>query len=394
MSMLNGIRVIDVAQFNAGPIVSMYLALMGADVIKIESLDGDDSRSIGPFSGDESSYFMSLNRGKRSISVNLKTNEGIKLFKKIAEKSDILIENFSPGVMDRLGIGWDVIKEVNNRLIYGSVTGFGKGSKHSERPAFDSLIQAASGLVSVTGTKKGELVRIGVSIVDITTGLYLLSAVLLALWKREKDSKGRKIETSMISAAVNILENPIVRHSFSETIPEPEGLSHPVVSPFSGYKTKDGKIFIAISNTKRFILLMNSLGLQGLVDDPRFLDNKDRVENDEELREILEEILIKKTTSEWERILIPLGVPASAINNIQEAKKEFPEAFVNVVHSKAGMGIMPGAPFLFDDDEFDFSKPAPLLGEHTNEILGEFNLDSQNIESLKSDRVVRDFLDK
>ena len=394
MSMLNGIRVIDVAQFNAGPIVSMYLALMGADVIKIESLDGDDSRSIGPFSGDESSYFMSLNRGKRSISVNLKTNEGIKLFKKIAEKSDILIENFSPGVMDRLGIGWDVIKEVNNRLIYGSVTGFGKGSKHSERPAFDSLIQAASGLVSVTGTKKGELVRIGVSIVDITTGLYLLSAVLLALWKREKDSKGRKIETSMISAAVNILENPIVRHSFSETIPEPEGLSHPVVSPFSGYKTKDGKIFIAISNTKRFILLMNSLGLQGLVDDPRFLDNKDRVENDEKLREILEEILIKKTTSEWERILIPLGVPASAINNIQEAKKEFPEAFVNVVHSKAGMGIMPGAPFLFDDDEFDFSKPAPLLGEHTNEILGEFNLDSQNIESLKSDRVVRDFLDK
>ena len=394
MSILNGIRVIDVAQFNAGPIVSMYLALMGADVIKIESLDGDDSRSIGPFSGGESSYFMSLNRGKRSLSVNLKTKEGIELFKKIAEKSDILIENFSPGVMDRLGIGWDTIKEVNNRLIYGSVTGFGKGSKHSERPAFDSLIQSASGLVSVTGTKKGELVRIGVSIVDITTGLYLLSAVLLALWKREKDSKGRKIETSMLSVAVNILENPIVRHSFSETIPEPEGLSHPVVSPFSGYKTKDGKIFIAISNTKRFILLMNSLGLQGLVDDPRFLDNKDRVDNDEKLREILEEILIKKTTSEWEKILIPLGVPASAINNIQEAKKEFPEAFVNVVHSKAGLGIMPGAPFLFDDEEFDFSKPAPLLGEHTNEILGEFNLDSQNIESLKSDRVVRDFLDK
>ncbi len=282
----------------------------------------------------------------------------------------------------------------NFSISFGSVTGFGKGSKHSGRPAFDSLIQAASGLVSITGTKKGELVRIGVSIVDITTGLYLLSAVLLALWKREKDSKGRKIETSMLSAAVNILENPIARHSFSETIPEPEGLSHPVVSPFSGYKTKDGEIFIAIANTKRFVLLMNSLGLQDLVDDPRFLDNKDRVKNDEKLREILEKILAKKTTSEWEKIFIPLGVPASAINNIQEVKKEFPEAFVNVAHSKAGLGIMPGPPFSFDDDEFDFSKSAPLLGEHTNDILEEFNFNSQKIESLKSDRVVRDFLDK
>ncbi len=393
MSLLNGIKVIDAAQFNAGPIVSMYLALMGADVIKVESLDGDDSRSIGPFSGNESSYFMSLNRGKRSISINLKTNDGIELFKKIVEKSDILIENFSPGVMERLGIGWDVLKEVNNRLIYGSVTGFSKQSKHSKRPAFDSLIQAASGLVSVTGTKNGELVRVGVSIVDITTGLYLLSGVLLALWKRERDLKGRKIDASMLSAAVNILENPIVRHSFSGTIPKPEGLSHPVVSPFSGYKTKDGSIFIAISNTKRFALLMHSLELHELTEDPRFIDNESRVRNDKELRQILEKILIKKTTFEWEKILVPLGVPASSINNIQDAKQKYPEAFVSVVHSEAGIGLMPGAPFIFEEEDFDFSKPSPLLGEHTNEILAELNLDPQKIELLKSGKIVRDFLD-
>ncbi len=393
MSLLNGIKVIDAAQFNAGPIVSMYLALMGADVIKVESLDGDDSRSIGPFSNNESSYFMSLNRGKRSISINLKTDDGIKLFKRIVEKSDILIENFSPGVMERLGIDWDVLKKINERLIYGSVTGFSKESKHSDRPAFDSLIQAASGLISVTGTKKGELVRVGVSIVDITTGLYLLSAVLLALWKRERDSKGRKIEASMLSAAVNILENPIVRHSFSHTIPEPEGLSHPVVSPFSGYKTKDGMIFIAISNTKRFILLVNSLGLSDLIEDTRFLDNESRVKNDKKLREILEKILIEKTTSEWEEILVPLGVPASAINNIQDTKEEFPEAFVDVVHSKAGSGLMPNSPFIFDEEEFDFSKPSPLLGEHTNEILTELNFGRQKIELLKSGKIVRDISD-
>ena len=394
MSLLNGIKVIDVAQFNAGPIVSMYLALMGADVIKVESLDGDDSRSIGPFSNNESSYFMSLNRGKRSISINLKTSDGIELFKKIVEKSDILIENFSPGVMERLGIGWDVLKGINNRLIYGSVTGFSKHSKHSKRPAFDSLIQAASGLVSVTGTKNGDLVRVGVSIVDITTGLYLLSAVLLALWKRERDSKGRKIDASMLSAAVNILENPIVRHSFSGTIPEPEGLSHPVVSPFSGYNTKDGRIFIAISNTKRFVLLMDSLELEELANDPRFIDNESRVKNDEELRHILEKILIEKTTSEWEKILVPLGVPVSSINNIEDAKREFPEAFVSVLHSKADVGLMSGAPFIFEEEDFDFSRPSPLLGEHTNEILGELNFDSQKIKLLKSQKIIKDFLDR
>ena len=197
----------------------------------------------------------------------------------------------------------------------------------------------------------------------------------------------------MLSAAVNILENPIVRHSFSNTIPEPEGLSHPVVSPFSGYKTKDGMIFIAISNTKRFILLVNSLGLSDLIEDTRFLDNESRVKNDKKLREILEKILIEKTTSEWEEILVPLGVPASAINNIQDTKEEFPEAFVDVIHSKAGSGLMPNSPFIFDEEEFDFSKPSPLLGEHTNEILTELNFGRQKIESLKCGKIVRDISD-
>ena len=197
----------------------------------------------------------------------------------------------------------------------------------------------------------------------------------------------------MLSAAVNILENPIVRHSFSNIIPEPEGLSHPVVSPFSGYKTKDGMIFIAISNTKRFILLVNSLGLRDLIEDTRFLDNESRVKNDKKLREILEKILIEKTTSEWEEILVPLGVPASAINNIQDTKEEFPEAFVDVIHSKAGSGLMPNSPFIFDEEEFDFSKPSPLLGEHTNEILTELNFGRQKIESLKCGKIVRDISD-
>ena len=388
MPLLQGLKVIDASQFNAGPIVSLYLAGYGAEVIKVERPGGEDSRAIGPFKNGESSYFMSLNRGKRSIALDLKKPEGVEVFRKLCGEADVLVENLLPGVMERLGVGWEALKAENPRLVYGSVSGFGRSGKNAGRPAFDSLLQAAGGLISVTGPAGGAPVRVGVSIVDVTSGLYLLSGILTALWRRERTGEGARVDASMMGATVNIMENPVARHAFTGQVPEPEGLSHPVVSPFSGYRTKDGLIYVAISNTNRYRVFVEALEKPALAEDPRFLENKDRVANDDALRAILEDILTRKTTAEWEELLIPQGVTVSAINNVAQVKERFPEAFVEVGHPVAGPGLMPASPVDFDGVTPDFSTPSPGLGEHTEAILAELGYDADEIARLRGEGVI------
>ena len=388
MPLLQGLKVIDASQFNAGPIVSLYLAGYGAEVIKVERPGGEDSRAIGPFRNGESSYFMSLNRGKRSITLNLKTPEGVEVFKKLCREADVVVENLLPGVMDRLGVGWEVLKAENPGLVYGTVSGFGQTGKNARRPAFDSLLQAAGGLISVTGPVGGEPVRVGVSIVDVTSGLYLLSGILTALWNRERTGEGTRVDASMMGATVNIMENPVSRHAFTGQVPEPEGLSHPVVSPFSGYRTRDGLLYVAISNTNRYRVFVEALEKPALADDPRFRENKDRVANDAALRAILEEILTRKTTAEWEELLVPQGVTVSAINDVAQVKERFPEAFVEVDHPAAGPGLMPASPVVFGGVTPDLSRPSPMLGEHTEEVLTEIGYSKEEIARLRAENVV------
>lgn len=388
MPLLQGLKVIDASQFNAGPIVSLYLAGYGAEVIKVERPGGEDSRAIGPYKNGESSYFMSLNRGKRSITLDLKKPEGVEVFKKLCREADVLVENLLPGVMDRLGVGWEALKADNPRLVYAAVSGFGQTGKNAKRPAFDSLLQAAGGLISVTGPAGGDPVRVGVSIVDVTSGLYLLSGILTALFQRERTGEGARVDASMMGATVNIMENPVSRHAFTGQVPEPEGLSHPVVSPFSGYRTRDGLIYVAISNTNRYRVFVEAIEKPALADDPRFRENKDRVANDAALREILEEILTGKTTAEWEELLIPQGVTVSAINDVAQVKERFPEAFVEVDHPVAGPGLLPASPVAFGGVTPDLSKPSPVLGEHTEAILAEVGYAADEIARLRADGVV------
>jgi len=364
--------VLDLGNFLAGPVVSMHLAAMGADVIKLERITGDDSRAIGPMAADgESSYFMSVNRGKRSVAVDTRTAPGKRVLKALARRSDVLVENFRPGVMDRLGVGYDVLAEENPRLIYASVSGFGPQGPHAARPAFDSLLQAAGGLVSVTGSAEAGQppVRVGCSIVDMCSGLHTAMGILAALHLRGADGPGQRVDTSMLATTAMLMESPISRHSFGAEVPRPDGLAHPVVAPFDGFRTRDGLLYIATSNDARAHVALKALGLGELCTQPEYATNTARMQHRDQLKVRIEQCLASKTTAEWEAVLIPAGVPCSAINDVAELKRKFPEVFVTVDHPTAGPSLQAGAPFAFSASPLDYAARAPLLGEHTREVL-------------------------
>ena len=308
--LLSGVRVLDLGNFLAGPIVGMHLGAMGADVVKVERCTGDDSRTIGPFSADgESSYFMSVNRGKRSIAVDTRTQPGKDILKRLAAGADVLVENFRPGVMDRLGVGYEELSSHNPGLIYCSVSGFGPTGPHAQRPAFDSLLQAAGGLISATGPAAAgaEPVRVGCSIVDMCSGLHSTIGILAALHQRGVTGAGQRVDTSMLATTAMLMESPISRHSIGGDafMPRPEGLAHPAVAPFDGFKTRDGLLYIATSNDARAHVALRALGLGALCEDPAYATNPARMANRHELKRRMEERLVGKTTAEWEAELIP-----------------------------------------------------------------------------------------
>jgi len=377
---LTGIKVLDLTRVLVGPYCTMVLSDLGARVIKVEApKTGDDSRNFGPFIKNYSAYFMSLNRGKESIALNLKNFEDKKIFEKILSKSDVLVENFRPGTLDKWGYSWRILHKKYPKLIYASASGFGQTGPLKKLPAYDMVVQGMGGLMSVTGQPDGKPTRVGTSIGDITAGLFTAIGVNAALFDRKKTGKGCKIDVSMLDCQIAILENAIARYFSNGEIPKPMGSRHPSITPFEAYKTKDSYIIIAAGNDKLFENLCNALQCGNLFTDKRYINNKFRNQHADDLKKIIEKFLIKKKTNEWLKIFTKKSIPCGPIYNIKQAVENPQIKSRNMVvssyHKKIGKFKIAGNPMKFSN--FKDSKTRgqiPDLDQHRTKILKEFKI--------------------
>ena len=375
---LKNLLVVDLTRVLVGPYCTMMLSDLGARVIKIEAPEiGDDSRKFGPFINDYSAYFMSLNRGKESIALNLKKPEDKKIFESIVSKADILVENFKPGTLEKWGLGWKELSKKYPKLIYASASGFGQTGPLKELPAYDMVVQGMGGLMSVTGQPNSEPTRVGTSIGDITAGLFTTIGINAALYDREKTGKGMYIDVSMLDCQIAILENAIARYLSKNEIPKPMGSRHPSIAPFEAFKTKDSHIIIAAGNDKLFENLCNFLKISEISKDTKFITNSKRSENMDELKIILENKLKEKKTSEWVKGMEKLKIPCGPIFNIKEAV-ENPQIkernmIVKSFHKVVGEFRTAGNPIKMSSyNDASTRGDIPDLDEHRDKIIKEF----------------------
>ena len=375
---LKNLLVVDLTRVLVGPYCTMILSDLGARVIKVEAPEiGDDSRKFGPFIENYSAYFMSLNRGKESIALNLKNDDDKKIFDKILSKADILVENFKPGTLEKWGYGWNEVSKKYPKLIYASASGFGQTGPLKELPAYDMVVQGMGGLMSVTGHPNSEPTRVGTSIGDITAGLFTAIGINAALYDRQKTGKGTFIDVSMLDCQIAILENAIARYLAKNEIPEPMGSRHPSITPFEAFKTKDSYIIIAAGNDKLFKNLCNVLQIQEISTDERFSTNSLRSENVDQLKKIIEEKLSLKTTDEWIKEMEKLKIPCGPIFNIKQAV-ENPQVqernmIISSFHKKIGEFKSAGNPIKLSTYKDEKTRgDIPDLDEHREKIIKEF----------------------
>ena len=376
---LKNLLVVDLTRVLVGPYCTMILSDLGARVIKIEAPEtGDDSRKFGPFVKDQSAYFMSLNRGKESIALNLKNEEDKKIFEKILSRADILVENFKPGTLEKWGYGWKDVCKKYPKLIYASASGFGQTGPLKDLPAYDMVVQGMGGLMSVTGQPNSEPTRVGTSIGDITAGLFTAIGINAALYDREKTGKGMFIDVSMLDSQIAILENAIARYLSKNEIPKPMGSRHPSIAPFEAFKTKDSYIIIAAGNDKLFEKLCEHLNITECVSDDRFKTNSMRCENMNDLKKIIEDKLIVKNTDDWTKGMEELKIPCGPIYNIKQAVEnpqiEARNMIVKSYHKIIGEFKLAGNPIKMSSYKDENKRgDIPDLDEHRDKILKEFS---------------------
>lgn len=388
---LENLKVLDLTRVLAGPFATMILGDLGADIIKVEMpVKGDDARHFGPYVNDESAYFISLNRNKRSITLNLKAEKGKELFLDMVKNVDVLVENYRPGTMEKLGLGYDVLKEVNPKLIYAAVSGYGQTGPFKEKAAYDAVVQAMGGIMSITG--HDEPTRVGTSVGDIVAGLYGAIGILAAVNTRNETGKGQMVDVAMLDSQVAILENAIARYVVSGEIPKPGGNRHPSIVPFEDFDTKDGKIMVAAGNDSLWASYCKVIDREELIEDQRFKTNPSRNDNYDCLRPIIAEAMKERTTDEWLELLDQAGVPNGPINTVDKVldhpQVKARDMIVEIDHPVSGTLKVPGIPIKLSETPGKIKSTSPNLGEHRDEILKELlNYDEDKIKALEEEDI-------
>jgi crotonobetainyl-CoA:carnitine CoA-transferase CaiB-like acyl-CoA transferase len=392
---LKGVRVLDLSRVLAGPYCTMLMGDLGAEVIKVERpKTGDETRAWGPpFAGGESAYYLCINRNKKSITINLQTQKGKDITKALVKISDVLVENFLPGTMERLGLGYQVLKEINPGLIYCSITGFGQDGPLKHMPGYDVLVSAYGGLMSITGEQDGNPVKVGVAITDVATGILAYGSIVTALFVRQKTGRGQRIDLSLLETQVSALVNMASSYLVGGVIPRRWGTAHEAIVPYQAFKAKDKFIVITIGNDKLWAKFCNAIGCQDLVDNPKFKTNPLRVKNRTELIQILGEVIEKKTCKEWLEIFSRESIPAAPINTIDEVFADpqvlHRQMLVEIDHPTIGKLKMTGLPAKYSDTKPSIRLAPPLLGQHTQEILKDLlGYTDEQIKQLKEENVI------
>ena len=396
---LSGIRVLDLSHVLAAPYAAMMLADLGAEVIHVEPPDGDDARDYGPYIGkvdkNTSAYFMSLNRNKKGIVLNLRHEKGKQILRELIKISDVLIENYRNTTMESLGFSWEEIQRLNPRMVYASISGFGHDTlpEYASKPAYDMVVQAYSGLMSITGPEGGEPCRVGTSIGDIVAGHQAVVGILAALIHRQKSGLGQHYDGAMVDGLFATLENAVVRYTATGEIPTPLGTAHPSITPFQAFPTKDSWIVIAIGSQKLWAQFCRVLGAPDLFEDIRFAANPQRTKNRKTLAEAISRKTREKTTAEWSTIFDKESLPYSPVNNLQEICEDphIKERNMIVEIDQPGVGKIKiaGSPIHLSETPCNVYSPAPRLGEHTVDVLKRLlNATDTEIETLRKEEVI------
>ncbi len=369
---LEGIKVIDFTRVLAGPFCTMLLADMGAEVIKVERPDvGDDSRYFGPFVGDESLYYNGINRNKYSVEFDLKDSKDKEVLLNLIKGADVIVENFRPGTMEKLGLSYEEVKEMNPGIVYASCSGFGQTGPYSKKPAYDLIVQALGGIMSVTGQPGDKPTKVGSSIADIIAGIYTALGVMTALYHRERTGKGQMVDVSMLDAQVSILENALARYFATGESPEPIGNRHPAIMPFTMLSTKDDYIVVAIGNQKLWEVFCEAIDRPDLLEDSRFVDNRSRTEHADVLEAMLNYDFIKMTTQEWIDLLEAKQIPCAPVNKIEDVVEDpqvqARDMIKELKHPELGPLKLAGFPIKLSETPGGIERIAPSLGEHNQQ---------------------------
>jgi crotonobetainyl-CoA:carnitine CoA-transferase CaiB-like acyl-CoA transferase len=391
---LHGIKVVELAQIMAGPACGLLLADLGADVVKVEKLPGgDDTRSYTePSIHGESAAFMMLNRNKRSIAVNLKTRGGLEVVKRLLADADVVLENFRKGTLEKLGLGYDVLRAQNPRLIYCAVSGYGRTGPYADKGGFDLIAQGFAGIMSITGEPGGPPAKSGTPIADVNAGILAALGIVSALVSRATTGRGQVVETSLMEAAIQQTYWQSAVWFATGINPGPTGSAHLLTAPYQAFPTRDGWINVGGANQANWERIAKVIGCPELAEDARFKTNGDRMRNLAQLTQILGEKLRERPSAEWIREFEAVGVPAGPVNRIGDMLADpqvaAREMVLDVDHPRAGRTRALGTPIKFSEDRADLTRPAPLLGQHSREILGHLGYTAAEIETLARDGAV------